>query len=49
MPIAARKIGIANVEQTEPNTVGYAVHMTVSTTTNQTWLASQTGAMAWWA
>ena len=46
IPSAARKSGIASVEVIEPNASGNAVHSTTSTKISQTWLASQTGAIA---
>jgi hypothetical protein len=49
MPSRARNSGTARLEKTEPKKVGYPVHSTVITRMSQTWLASQTGAMARWA
>ena len=39
--------GTESVEAIEPKAVGYAVQVTVSTKISHTWLASQTGAIAW--
>ncbi len=49
MPSAATEIGTVSVDASEPTTTGNAVQVTVSTKINQTWLASHTGAIAWWA
>ena len=49
IPIAAMNSGTASVEAIDPNACGYAVQKTVRTKISQTWLASQTGPIAWWA
>ena len=49
IPTAAMNSGTESVEAIEPNAVGYAVQTTVSTKISQTWFASQTGPIAWWA
>jgi hypothetical protein len=55
-PIAARNSGTTSVIDTAANTLGYAVHSTVSTKISQTWLASHTGPIdaytrprRWWS
>src|SRR5213596_2144926 len=47
IPIAATNSGTLSVEATEASTDGYAVHATTITKMSQTWLASQTGPIAW--
>ena len=47
IPSAATNSGMYSVEKIAPNAVGYAVHTTTSTKISQTWLASQTGPIAW--
>jgi hypothetical protein len=46
MPTPAISSGTDSVDAIEPNATGYAVQSTVMTKISQTWLASQTGAMA---
>ncbi len=48
-PTRAMNRGMASVDATEPRNTGYAVHVTVITKINHTWLASHTGPIAWWA
>ena len=45
----AIKSASARVDAIDPKATGYAVQQTTSTKISQTWLASQTGPMAWWA
>src|SRR6266536_1755178 len=49
MPTRATNNGTDRVEKIEPNAVGYALQQTVRRKISQTWLASQTGAIASWA
>jgi len=41
--------GIESVDVIELMATGYAVQQTTKTKISQTWLASQTGPIAWWA
>ena len=43
------KNATASVEAIDPRNVGYAVQVTVSMKISQTWLASHTGPIEWWA
>ena len=49
MPSPAIESGMVRVEAIAPTTAGNAVQATVRAKISQTWLASHTGAIEWWA